>query len=252
MIHDSYNPSTSWRNYQRIRFIKGFYRIRGLVRELFDHYERTGDITHGHINNLLETHLRELRKLSDTLYRMPDDGKVDRKKQRGFDKVLSELWHELDKTRDNIRIIDAYIDEIAPNDDKVIKAWNRLDKQIVSQARRNLPLQLRHARRIIDILVPLFEQILPIYRTNHVLLRTIYYDRKELDQWCEPNTVEYFFPLIFESTAEGYLELIRSLIETKHLEQSRQVLQEFRGWIENNPKHRSIFQQAEEELNQTH
>ena len=240
----SYDPAASWRNYQRIRFIKGFYRIRNLVLELFDRYERSGDISHEHINSLLETHLRELRELSDTLYRMPDDDRVDRKKQRGFDKILSELWHELDKTRDNIRIIDAYFEDISPTDDRTYMELNRLDKQIVGQARRNLPLQLRHVRRIIDLLVPLFEQILPVYRSNKVLLRSLYFDRGELDACCKPNTVEYFFPLILETTAEGYMALFRSLLETKHLQQARSVLEEFLTWVKQNPQYESIYEQA--------
>lgn len=252
MIHASYDPAVSLRNYQRIHFIKGFYLICKLVQDLFNTYERTGDISHEHIHTLLETHLRELRALSDTLYHLPDDGVVDRKKQRGFDKVLSELWHELDKTRDNIRIVEAYTGDTADEDDKMYKELNRLDKQLVTQARRNLPLQLRHAQRIVDILIPLFEQILPVYRTNHVLIRTIYFDRADLDQLCEPSAVEYFFPRIFNSTAEGYLELIRALLETKHFRHAQLVLEEFKQWISKNPNFESIYQQAVSEMEQVH
>jgi hypothetical protein len=244
MIPATYEPSTSWRNYQRIQFIKGFYLICKLVQDLFEKYERTGDISHEHISVLLETHLRELRALSDTLYHLPDDELIDRKKQRGFDKVLSELWHELDKTRDNIRIIEAYGDDTSEEVDKMFKELNRIDKQLVTQARRNLPLQLRHARRIVDILIPLFEQILPIYRTNHVLLRTLYFDRADLDQLCEPSTVEYFFPRIFTSTAEGYMELVRALLETKHRSQAKSILEEFKTWVDKNPKFEPIYTQT--------
>lgn len=252
MIPLSYDPAASHRNYQRIHFIKGFYLICKLVQDLFNTYERTGDISHDHIHTLLETHLRELRALSDTLYHLPDDAGIDRKKQRGFDKVLGELWHELDKTRDNIRIIEAYTDDTADEEDKMFKELNRLDKQLVAQARRTLPQQLRHARRIVDILIPLFEQILPVYRTNHVLLRTIYFDRADLDQLCEPNAVEYFFPHIFNSTAEGYQELIHALLETKHITHARFVLEEFKHWVENNPKYESIYEQAVSELKPAH
>ncbi|MBN2329299.1 MAG: hypothetical protein JXR73_19315 [Candidatus Omnitrophica bacterium] len=245
MSSNTYDLLASWRNYQRLRFIKGFYAIRKLVQDLFYHYEQSGDISHEKINILLEKHLRELRSLSDTLYHMPDDENVDRKKQRGFDKVLSELWHELDKTRDNIRIIDAYTEEQTPAEDKVFKALNRLDKQIVNQARRNLPLQLRHARRIIDILVPLFEQILPIYQSNFVLLRTLYFYRAELDPLCPPSTAQYFFPIIFGSVEKGYLELIQSLVETKHMNHAESVLHEFKEWIEKNSKNRALFEKAE-------
>lgn len=246
MSTNTYDLVTSWRNYQRLRFIKGFYAIRKLVQDLFHHYEHSGNISHENINILLEKHLRELRSLSDTLYHLPDEENIDRKKQRGFDKVLSELWHELDKTRDNIRVIDAYSEEQAPADDKMFKALNRLDKQIVNQARKNLPLQLRHARRIIDILVPLFEQILPIYQTNKVLLRTLYFYRDQLDPLCPPSTTEYFFPIIFGSVEQGYLELIQSLVDTKHVAHAKSALREFQEWIEKNPKNRAFYEKAEQ------
>ncbi len=233
---------SSWRNYQRIRFIKGFYYIRHLVKDLFDSYEQNNDISHEKINNLLETHLRELRKLSDILYRLPDDINIDRKKQRGFDKVLVELCHELDKTRENIRIIETYGEETAPEEDKFFKALNRLDKQIFSAAQRDLPLQLRRVKRIIDILAPLFEQILPIYRENYIVLRTLYFDRTELDKLCKPSTVEYFFPIIYDSTAEGYQELIRSLIRTKHLNHAKTALDEFEQWVKNNSRYTELYQ----------
>ena len=239
---------SSWRNYQRIRFIKGFYCIRHLVKDLFDNYEKNNDISHEKINTLLETHLRELRKLSDILYRLPDDKTVDRKKQRGFDKVLVELCHELDKTRENIRIIETYEEEIAPEEDKVFKALNRLDKQIYSAAQRDLPTKLRRAKRIIDILAPLFEQILPIYRNNRVVLRTLYFDRSELDKLCKPSTVEYFFPIIYDSTAEGYQELILSLIRTKHLDHAKTALNEFEIWTKQNSQYTELYQATFDEF----
>ena len=101
------DPKNSWRNHQRIRFIKGFYITRKLVDDLFNNFERTGEITHEEIDFLLESHIRHLKDLSHILYRMPDDKAVDRKKQRIFDKVFGEMWHELDKARDNIRLIES-------------------------------------------------------------------------------------------------------------------------------------------------
>jgi len=226
--------------------ISGFYKVRGFVRDLVDQYEKQEEIAHETIDLLLETQLRALKDLSHVLYRLPDDNQIDRKKQRLFDKVLGELWHELDKARDNIRILEVYANEIHHGEDKVEMALSRLDKQILNSARRDLPLQLRRVRRVVEVLVPLFEQILPIYRNNAIVLRTLYFDRESLDALCQPSTIEYFYPIIYNSVGEGYLALIRSLLETRHLSQAQTALKELEAWVNTHPAEKPFFEQAQE------
>ncbi|MFB3785716.1 MAG: hypothetical protein ACE15F_05035 [bacterium] len=238
------DPSVNWRNYQRVRFIKGFYKIRGVVEELCGQYEKRKEIAHETIDLLLETQLRSLKDLSHVLYRMPDDTRIDRKQQRLFDKVLGELWHELDKARDNIRILEVYAGEVHAGEDKVGMALGRLDKQILNTARRDLPMQMRRVRRVVNVLVPLFEQILPIYRNNPIVLRTVYFDRKSLDTLCPPSAIGYFYPIIYGSVGEGYLELIRSLLETKHRSQAQTVIQEMEAWVETHPEQQTFLEKA--------
>lgn len=244
----THDPATSWRNYQRIRFIKGFYQTRQLVADLFLQFERTGDLSSKQIEDLLNKYLRELRDLSLILYHMEDDQVVSHKQQRIFNKVLGELCHEAEKARDNIRIVEAYWEETNHANDKVLKKLTVLDKQIMNTARRDLPLQFRRVKRIMDVLGPLFEQILPVYRDNMVITRTLYFDRESFDRLVEPSTVAYFFPLIFGSIAEGYLTLIRFLIGTRHLKQALDVMVEFGSWIETHPGDRPYIERAESEF----
>lgn len=238
------DPSVNWRNYQRVRFIKGFYKIRGFVEELCGQYEKKKEIAHDTIDLLLETQLRALKDLSHVLYRMPDDSRIDRKQQRLFDKVLGELWHELNKARDNIRILEVYADEVHPGEDKVGMALNRLDKQILNAAHRDLPKQLRRVRKAVNILVPLFEQILPLYRNNPIVLRSVYFDRKSLDSLCPPSAIGYFYSIIYGSVGEGYYELLCSLMETKHRPQAKEVLEELEAWVASHPEQHHCLEKA--------
>src|SRR5690606_1411544 len=101
MIILEHNPISSWRNYQRVQFLKGFYTTRLLVDDLLNEFQVTNKIPHESIDNLLEFHLRALKDLSHELFRMPDDKCTDRRIQRIFDKLLGALWHEMGKFRDN-------------------------------------------------------------------------------------------------------------------------------------------------------
>ena len=238
------DPKNSWRNHQRIRFIKGFYITRKLVDDLFNNFERTGEISHEEIDFLLETHIRYLKDLSHILYRMPDDKAVDRKKQRIFDKVFGEMWHELDKARDNIRLIEAYSAHMAASNgevtkqDKTLRAITRLDQEVLNAARRDLPFLLRRSKRIMETLVPLFEDILPVYQGNDVVLRSIYFAKDILDPLCYPSAIEYFYPILYGSTESGYFQLLESLISSKHTKHAEKVLLDYKAWMENNPQNR--------------
>ncbi len=91
-----------------------------------------------------------------------------------------------------------------------------------------------------------FEQILPIYRNNAIVLRTLYFDRESLDALCQPSTIEYFYPIIYNSVGEGYLALIRSLLETRHLSQAQTALKELEAWVNTHPAEKPFFEQAQE------
>jgi hypothetical protein len=249
-----HNPIISWRNHQRILFLKGFYKNRQLVLELLENFEQTGEVAHDSIDRILETHFRSLKDLSHVLYRMADDQQLNRRKQRLFDKIMGEMWHELDKARNNIRLIEAYSTMITDYDDeKSDKMWRTLthiENQILNTARKDLPLEFKRVKQIMNQLVPLFESILSVYHDNEVVYRTLYFSRDYFDALCPPSTVAYFFPLLFGSEAEGYLRLIRSLIRTKHLKQANLILDEFRIWIESHGKFHNLFKQAETEVGQ--
>jgi len=118
---------------------------------------------------------------------------------------------------------------------------SRIDSQVINAARRDLPFQFRRAKRLMDQLVPLFEHILPVYKDNEIVLRSIYFAREELELLVEPNTVEYFFPLMYGSVEEGYARLIRSLFHTKHDLQACMVMEEMMEKSKENPKIRSMM-----------
>lgn len=243
------DPAISERKHNRIYFIKGFYQIRNLMQELVAEFEQNNTILHEKIDALLENRFRSLKDLSHTLYRMPDDQGVDRKKQRIFDKLFGALWHELDKIRDNIRLLEAYAGEVEGQDDKIMQRVSRLDSQVLNAARRDLPAQFRRARRLMNQLVPLFEQILPVYRNDDVVLRSIYFAQEELDALVEPNTVEYFFPLIFDSVEGGYDALIRSLLRTKHDYYAAKVMEEFKEWMHTRRHAKKLYKDLKNEFN---
>jgi hypothetical protein len=231
----------SWRNHQRIRFIKGFYKTRKLVSNLFYEFERTGEISHTQIDDILETQIRKLKDVSHILYRMPDEFLIDRRKQRIFDKVFGEMWHELDKSRDNIRLIEVYAQHADSGltekngRDKVMRAISRLDQQVLNAARRDLPFLLRRSRRIMDKLVPLFEDILHVYKDNEIILRSIYFSRDKLDDFCNPSTIDYFFPLIYGSVAEGFFRLVQSMIRSQHFNEAQAIVDHFTAWMAQKP-----------------
>lgn len=222
-----HDPIVSLRNHQRVIFIKGLYRAWRDINLLYESYEKTGAIEHERIDTLLESQLRELKELAHVLYRIPDDVHIEHKRQRVFDRMLGEIWHEMDKARDNIRLIESYnkeVDAYRTSGDLMLEGLLQLDEQVVLTAKKELPALLSLVKDIVDKLIPLFEQILPLYKDNVVVLRTIYFDQNELNNILRRPSVEYFFPLIQGSLQDGYIALIGSLIHTKHLEQARAAL----------------------------
>jgi len=101
---------------------------------------------------------------------------------------------------------------------------------------------------MMDKLVMLFEQILHVYKDNQVILRTLYFSRREFDPLCKPDTVTYFFPILFGSVPLGYKRLIHSLLQSKHIEAAQNVLQEFQDWTKENPRGKAMLKQATNEL----
>ncbi|MFH1739694.1 MAG: hypothetical protein ABIH23_11850 [bacterium] len=222
-----HDPKVNWQNNLRVQFIKGIYQMQSVVETLFDIYERTGKVSHGYIDRLLERHLRVLKDVSHVLYRLADDSVVDRKQQRLFDKFLGELWHELDKVRDNTRLLEVYGTEDVLNNVTKMRGLRQLDRQVLAAARRDLPVQLRRARRLLARLIPLFEGILPLYRNNEVIVRTLYFARDFFDKTLGRPSTEHFFNILFPGgISEGYQFLARSLEQTHHLDHARDVYEE--------------------------
>jgi len=221
------DPKTSWRNSRRIQFIKGIYQAKSVLESLFDVFERTGRISHSYIDRLLERHLRVLKDLSHVLYRVVDEGDIDRKQQRLFDKILGELWHELAKARDNARLLEAYETEDLFGNSNSMRGLRQLDRQVIAAARRDLPVQIRRARRLLARLIPLFEEILPLYKSNETFVRTLYFARDFFDKMLDCPSTEYFFGIMFPGgVGEGYEYLGESLERSQHLDQARELYEE--------------------------
>ena len=166
MIILEHNPISSWRNYQRVQFLKGFYTTRLLVDDLLNEFQVTNKIPHESIDNLLEFHLRALKDLSHELFRMPDDKCTDRRIQRIFDKLLGALWHEMGKFRDNIRLLEAYTVNNHYAEDDVIRQISWLDQDVINIARMDLPQQYNNARRITQQLLPSLRRFCPFTPDN--------------------------------------------------------------------------------------
>lgn len=247
-MQEYHQTKESWRNHQRIAFIKGFYKARYELLELCAQFQSQQTVRHDLIDDVLENHLRELKDLSHTLFRvkLPEEKDME---QRLFDKVLGEVWHELGKARDNIRLIEVYTVQDHGLKDRFARSVSWLEKQVIASARRDLPGQMKRSHQMMEKLVSLFERILPVYRDNEVIFRTIYFSRAELDSYCEPEAVSYFFKVMFNSVQVGYLELIRSLLHTKHITDAQDALKHLRSWVKENERGITALKQAESELN---
>ncbi len=244
-----HNTKQSWRNQQRIQFLKNFYAARQMIEKFYQQFLDNQSISSDTIDTLIEQYLRNLKKLSQSLYQVQDDEAVERKKQRLFDKLIGELFHELGKTRDNIRLVDAHEEDAEEHNDEFWRSLTRFGGQVISTARREIPLQVGRSVLIMNKLVPLFEQILPIYRDNEIVLRTIYLSRNYFDPLTKPSTIEYFFPILYGSVDEGYRSLIHSFLQTRHIDNAQVVLQEFRHWAKSNGhKPNPALEQAEAEF----
>ena len=200
------DSAQSWRNAQRVEFIKGFYQTGRLLDGLFDLFDRTQHLSHGRVNRLLEKNLRTLKDVSHVLYRVADEEGVDRRFQRYFDKLLGELWHELGKLRDNARLIESYSEGEAEITSRHVRGLKQIDRQIIAEARRDLPRQVRRARRFYGKLVPLFESILPQYHDNFVILRTLFVMRHFFNELIEIAGGENIFGDVDDDTLQPSLE----------------------------------------------
>ncbi len=243
-----HDPKLSWRNHQRVRFIKGLYFTWHELNSLCGQFEAEGKIPHDAIDSLLETHLRQLKDLSHNLYRMPDSWELEQKRQRVLDRILGELWHELDKARDNARLLEAYHTEqtsFSADDDKTIQALGRLNSQVLNAARKEQPFLLRRAKRMMEKLMPLFEAILHVYSDNPVVLRTLYFDREEFEKLLGENALDHFFRLMYGSVGKGYVALIESLAETQHIIRANTAYDELKQRAQSNSRLRPFAKEAE-------
>lgn len=244
-----HDPETSRRNHQRVRFIKGIYQTWRDLNSIVETYETRGEINHQIIDNLLENQLRILKDLSHLLYRMPESWELEQKRQRVLDRILGELWHELDKARDNVRLLESYHSGDGNEDqDKTIQALNRLNSQVIGAARRELPTLLKRARRMMEKLMPLFEAILHLYNDNAVVLRTIYFERESFAEILGPNALDHFFRLIHGSVGEGYRALIESLIDTKHIDHAEDALAQLKERAQHNSRLRPFVKRCADAL----
>ncbi len=222
-----HDPQMNWRNNLRVQFIKGIYQLKKVLESLFEISERTQQPTHTYIDRILEKHLRVLKDLSHILYRVADRGDISCKQQRLFDKFLGELWHELDKARGNARLLESYASEDEINDGNHLRGLRQLDRQVLAAARRDMPVQIRRARKLMDRLMPLFEEILPLYRTNEVVVRTLYFSQDFFDKVLDRPSTVYFFDIIFPGkVGEGYDFLCQSLERSQHFDQAQEACEE--------------------------
>lgn len=250
------DPTQSWRNAQRVEFIKGFYQTGHAIDELFDHYERSGTLSHGRVHQLLERHLRTLKSLSFVLYRVADEEGIDRRFQRYFDKLLGELWHELDKLRDNARLLETYSEEESDIGGRRVRGLKTIDRQIITDARRDLPRQVRIARRLYGNLVPLFESLLPLYQNDHVILRTVFFARDFFDDLIGADSLTHFYRVIFRGRIpEGYRVTAESFMQTSHFAEAIEVATAGIEWLKENrpnsahiPRLNALRADAEERL----
>ncbi|MDP8243159.1 MAG: hypothetical protein P9L94_03690 [Candidatus Hinthialibacter antarcticus] len=243
-----HDPQASWRNHQRVRFIKGLYYTWHDLNALSDAFVEEGKISHDAIDTLLETHLRQLKDLSHHLYRMPESWETEQKRQRILDRILGELWHELDKARDNARLLEAYHTEQAnftADDDKTLQALGKLNSQVLSAARKELPVLLRRAKRMMEKLMPLFEAIIHVYSDNPVVLRTLYFERDEFEKLMGKNALDHFFRLMYGSVGKGYVSLIESLVDTQHIIRANAALSELKTRAQSNSRLRPFAKEAE-------
>ncbi len=227
------DSAQSWRNAQRVEFIKGFYQTGRLLDGLFDLFDRTQHLSHGRVNRLLEKNLRTLKDVSHVLYRVADEEGVDRRFQRYFDKLLGELWHELGKLRDNARLIESYSEGEAEITSRHVRGLKQIDRQIIAEARRDLPRQVRRARRFYGKLVPLFESILPQYHDNFVILRTLFVMRHFFNELIEGDCLAHFFRIIFRGRVlEGYRVTAEAFLGTMHYAEAAETAQTGIAWSE--------------------
>lgn len=243
-----HDPQTSWRNHQRVRFIKGLYYTWHDLNAINNAFFEEKKISHDAIDSLLETHLRHLKDLSHNLYRMPESWELEQKRQRMLDRILGEIWHELDKARDNARLLESYHLEkegFTAGEDKTLQALSRLNSQVLNTARKEFPILLRRAMRMMEKLMPLFEAIIHIYADNTVILRTLYFEREEFNSLIGPNALDYFFRLMYGSVGKGYASIIESLVETQHYEHAKEALAELKQRAQSNSRLRSFVKQSE-------
>ncbi len=254
----THGTDQNWRNANRVDFIKGFYQTGHIIDSLFDLYERTEHLSHSRVDRLLERNLRVLKDLSHMLYRVADEEGVDRRFQRYFDKLIGELWHELDKLRDNARLIESYSENEQELGGRKVRGLRQIDRQIITEARRDLPRQVRRARRLYGNLVPLFESILPQYAANHVILRTIFFSREFFNELIGGDSLTHFYRVIFRGRIlEGYRVTTESLMNSAHYPEALEVVKAGILWAEEHrpssshlPGLHALRNEAEEKLAQ--
>lgn len=239
MIERRHNPAESYRNHKRVLFIRSLYATWADIHDMVREYQHQQTLDYERIDNMMENRLRILRDVSNDLYRIPEELHLEHKRQRMFDRIFAEMWHEMDKVRGNIRLLEAYHQDVGrfhESSDKVLDAIHRLDTQVLNTASKEMPRLLNRIRRIMDKIIPLFEQILALYHDNDVILRTVYFDRKNLEKYVGKPVQDYFFPLLHGSTGQGYVELVRSLCESGHTPEAKRVIKELSKRAESTPR----------------
>lgn len=200
----------------------GFYRIKETFGGEFDRYHRGGEFNF-EVIDAMETDIYRLKNEIHSVFRHGADlEEWVLERESLFDLIIGSIFHEMLHLKEYIYTLQSYepryiLFEERKKDRKIDSHQDdflKYSKEIVREARENLPKKAVEVRNLFEDALSLMKGILRKYRTSKRLIRVLYLDRKLLNSIYGENGLELIYGIMYKGgPMEGYFRAGASFLK---------------------------------------
>ena len=197
----------------------GFYRTKEKFGKEFNRYEKSGKFAFKVLDEL-EKDLYRLKNKTHAVFRFGAEDTLDR--QHLFDLIISSIFHEALHLKEYIYTLDNYEPRYAlfEKKERQIRIDSHQDdflkysREILSEAKGNLPKKVIEVRNLFEDALSLLESILRKYRASKRLIRILYLERELLSSIYGEKGLENAYKLMYKGgPMEGYFRVGASFLK---------------------------------------
>lgn len=210
----------------------GFYRIKSKFGKDFERYQKEGKFDFSAMDEM-EKDLYSLKNETHSVFRYNVDETIDR--EHLFDLVVSSIFHEALHLKEYIYTLQRYEPryktfaekERYRKTDSFQDDFLKYSREIVGEARENLPKKAVEVRNLFWDALSLLEGVLKKHRTSRRLIRVLYLQRALLESVYGGNGLEDVYRIMYKGGCmEGYFRVGASFLKGGFYELAVKIFEE--------------------------